>query len=252
MPAALWRRSGDRETTNSNRVIAGAKAFFFVSGTTTPLTVYEDNDLSVPHGHPVVANAYGEWPPVYFPPGSYRERITDADDVTLSDEDGIVAPGVPGEGDLEPSSFVATLLPAPDAETFLDLLNVLEPDLITIEKEIGNGISAIETGIVPGDHWIPFGYTIIGAYAFANETGSIVIDIWCDAYANYPPTNGDSITASAPVTITAGIKSQDTSLAGWTTVIAAYRNLRYNVDSNTDIKFCTVVLVARKTGGLSR
>lgn len=122
MPAALWPRSGDRQTTISNRVIAGARAYFFESGTTTPLTVYQDDARTLPHDHPVVADGHGEWPPVYFAPGLYRIRVNDDEGATLLDFDGVVAPGEPGEGALEVSDFAQTLLGDPDALTFLDTL----------------------------------------------------------------------------------------------------------------------------------
>lgn len=123
MPAALWPRSGDRQTTANNRVIAGARAYFFEAGTTTPLTVYADAALTVAHEHPVAADAYGAWPAVYLGPGLYRVRILDDEGAQISDFDGIVAPGVPGEGALEASAFVtASVLPAPDAATLLNTL----------------------------------------------------------------------------------------------------------------------------------
>lgn len=46
---------------------AGAKAFFFIGDTTTPLTVYEESDEDTPHPHPVVADANGRWPEVHIP-----------------------------------------------------------------------------------------------------------------------------------------------------------------------------------------
>ncbi|MDA2917870.1 hypothetical protein MYX64_13700, partial [Nitrospinae bacterium AH_259_B05_G02_I21] len=70
--------------------------------------------------------------------------------------------------------------------------------------------------------------------------GSIVVDIWKDTYTNYPPTDADSITASAPVTITSATKSEDSTLTGWTTGITADDIVRYNVDSITTITRVTV------------
>lgn len=71
---------------------SGAKAYFFNAGTTTPRTVYQDSALGLSHDHPVVANSSGSFPPVFLPGGSFRLRITTADDVTLWDVDGISAP----------------------------------------------------------------------------------------------------------------------------------------------------------------
>jgi hypothetical protein len=81
----------------------------------------------------------------------------------------------------------------------------------------------------------------------ADQSGSIVVDIWKDMYANYPPIDADSITASAPPTITAATKSQDSTLTGWTKAIAAGSILRFNVDSCATIERCTLALKANKT-----
>lgn len=117
----------------------------------------------------------------------------------------------------------------------------------------GSG-SAIATGVV-GHRLIPWACTIVGVTALAttvsgDNSGSIVVDIWAESYANYSdtvPDNGDSITASAPVTISAGIKSEDTTLTGWTTTIAAGTVLRFNVDSCTDVKQLEIILHLRRT-----
>lgn len=111
---------------------------------------------------------------------------------------------------------------------------------------IDGGGSTITTG-VKGDISVPFGCTINSVTLLADKTGSIVVDIWSDTYGNYPPTNSDSITASAKPTITTGIKYQDATLTGWTTAIPANNTLRYNVDSVTSFTRCLVSLYVTKT-----
>lgn len=108
------------------------------------------------------------------------------------------------------------------------------------------GGSAITTGI-KGDVEIPFAGTIKAARLFADQTGSIVVDIWKDTYANFPPTDADSITASAPPTITSASKSEDTTLTSWTTSIAAGDVLRFNVDSCSTITRATLALTIERT-----
>ena len=80
----------------------------------------------------------------------------------------------------------------------------------------------------------------------ADVSGSAVVDIWKDTYANYPPLNADSITASAVPTISTAVKSQDATLTGWTTSIVAGDILAFNVDSVTTIKQLTVSLKCTK------
>jgi len=76
----------------------------------------------------------------------------------------------------------------------------------------------------------------------ADQVGSIVVDLWVDTYANYPPTNADTITSLIPPTIAAAQKDFDDTLTDWTTLIPAGTILAYNVDSVTDIERVTICL----------
>lgn len=115
-----------------------------------------------------------------------------------------------------------------------------------IEFVIEGGGSVITTG-VKGDLEIPFACTITRATLLGDQSGSIVVDIWKDTYANFPPTGADSITASAKPTISSAAKSQDSTLTGWTTSISAGDILRFNVDSITTIQRATLSLKVAKT-----
>lgn len=103
---------------------------------------------------------------------------------------------------------------------------------------IDGGGSAIAAG-AQGFIEVPFACTINAVRMFADVSGSIVVDIWKDTYANFPPLVGDSICASAKPTLSAAAKSQDVTLTGWTTAIAAGDILRYNVEATP----ATVTLV---------
>ena len=104
---------------------------------------------------------------------------------------------------------------------------------------IDGGGSVITTG-VKGFIEVPFAGTITAVTVLSTDaavtSGSIVIDLWKDTYANYPPVVGDSITASAKPTLSGATKSRDTTLPGWTTSLAA-----------GDIVGVTVVSVATVT-----
>lgn len=97
---------------------------------------------------------------------------------------------------------------------------------------IDGGGSAITTGL-KGGFEVPFSGTIVAARVFAldGNTGSIVIDLWKDTYANFPPTVADTITASAKPTISSAVKAEDTTLTGWTTAVTAGDIVFVNVDS---------------------
>lgn len=105
--------------------------------------------------------------------------------------------------------------------------------------------SVIPTG-VQGFIEIPFACTIVSASLLADVSGSIVVDLWKDTYANYQPTVADTITASAKPTIATALKSQDTTLAGWTTALAQGDVLAVNINSITSITRCTLSLVVTR------
>lgn len=111
----------------------------------------------------------------------------------------------------------------------------------TLNFVIDGGGSVITTGI-KGDLVVDFNCTIQSVTALADQVGSIVVDIWKDTYANYPPVVGDTITASAPVTITSANKSQNTTLTGWTTTVTAGDTVRFNVNSCSAITRATIAL----------
>lgn len=82
--SATWPHSRQIES-------AGAKAYIFDAGTTTPRICYSDASLSTPTTHPIVADANGRFPRVYLQDGLYRELITTSADVTVWDDDNIDA-----------------------------------------------------------------------------------------------------------------------------------------------------------------
>lgn len=110
---------------------------------------------------------------------------------------------------------------------------------------IDGGGSAITTG-VKGYAEVPYDCTIEQVTMLADQSGSAVVDIWVDTYANYPPTDADSITASAVPTISTAIKSQDSTLTGWTTTVSAGDIVGFNVDSAATIERLTVNVVCGK------
>jgi len=106
--------------------------------------------------------------------------------------------------------------------------------------------STITTG-QKGHLEIPFACTIQRVTMLADKSGSIVVDIWKDTYANFPPTSADSITASAPPTISSAQKSQDSTLTGWTKSISSGDILAFNVNSCSTITRVTISLKVDRT-----
>lgn len=118
--------------------------------------------------------------------------------------------------------------------------------VLSITFIIDGAGEAITTG-QKGHVEIPFACTINQVTMLADQSGSIVVDIWKDSYANFPPTDADSITASALPTITTAVKSQDSTLSGWTKAIAAGAILAFNVDSCSTIERLTLSLKVTKS-----
>lgn len=114
----------------------------------------------------------------------------------------------------------------------------------------GSG-EVLETGIV-ADVTIPVNCTLLGWTLLADQTGSIVIDVWRDTLANFPPTNADSITNSHEPTISSAQKAEDTDISDWSSVsLLAGDTLRFNIDSISAITRVTFQLKARRYAGAS-
>jgi hypothetical protein len=120
---------------------------------------------------------------------------------------------------------------------------------ITITFVIDGGGLAITTG-QKGHLEIPFACTLTGWTLMADVAGAIVIDVWKDNYANFPPTNADAMPGGGkePTIAATNQKNQDIDISDWTTVaIAAGDILAFNVDSCTTITKVTLSLKATKS-----
>lgn len=126
------------------------------------------------------------------------------------------------------------------------LFPLASADVVVGVNFIIDGVGVEIADGVAGFIEIPFACTITRASLLADQTGSIVLDLWKDTYANYQPTVADTITASAKPTIASGLKAQDATLTGWTVALAAGDILAVNVDSCTDITRCTLSLLVTK------
>ena len=111
---------------------------------------------------------------------------------------------------------------------------------------IDGGGATITVGI-KGDLVVPFACTITGWYLLADQSGSVVIDIWKDSYANFPPVVGDSICDGNEPVISGANKARDLDVANWTgEALLAGDILRFNVDSVATIQRVTLVLMVTR------
>lgn len=86
-----WPSSRRIEFDENGERAAGAIAYFYEAGTTTPLTVFQDAGLATPHAHGLEADGIGRWPEVWVPFSAtdYRERVVTATGSLLWDTDSI-------------------------------------------------------------------------------------------------------------------------------------------------------------------
>ncbi|AMV31720.1 hypothetical protein VN12_06335 [Pirellula sp. SH-Sr6A] len=94
---------------------------------------------------------------------------------------------------------------------------------------------------------VPYNCTITGWELVANASGSIVIDVWKDSYANFPPTNGDSIVAAAKPTLASQVKAQSSTLTGWTTALNAGDYIKLEVESASTVNVAVLTLTVTRT-----
>lgn len=121
-----------------------------------------------------------------------------------------------------------------------DWLSV-SPTSYTIGISMDGAGGVLATGVA-GYVRVPVSGTITAARLLAAPAGNLVIDVWKDTYANYPPTVADTITASAKPTLSGVAKSEDTTLTGWTTDVTEGDVLGFNVDSAATVTRATLYL----------
>jgi len=227
-------------TTATNEVVNDATSgtyyvAFYASDTGASLPVYTDGALSY-------AQATGTLASTVFS-GAFTGNLTgNADTVTTNAN---------LSGDVTSAGNATTI--AADA-VHTGMINdgeITVGDLATATKTFGinfiidGGGSEITAGI-KGDIEMPFAATITSVRLLADQSGSIVVDIWEDTYASFPPTDADSSTAAAPPTIAGAVKSEDQTLTDWDVTLAAGDILRFNVDSCTTITKCTLSIRGTK------
>lgn len=110
--ATTWPASRVPYIDENGDPMVGAQLFFYDAGTTTPQTVYSDASLSTAIDQPIEADARGMFPLIFLnpTPGSYRQKLLEADDTLVFDDDDIDVPQS------------ATYVPPDAGETSVDLL----------------------------------------------------------------------------------------------------------------------------------
>lgn len=132
-----------------------------------------------------------------------------------------------------------------------------------IEVTVGTGVSVPATGVLPTGVEIPWPGRIDRWTLEADASGSIVLDIWKDTFANYPPTVADTIITGGKPTLSSARRSSGyvwtgagTPASQWAGAVLLgttapffadgdYR-LLFNIDSITTIKQAMLSLRVQK------
>jgi hypothetical protein len=98
---------------------------------------------------------------------------------------------------------------------------------------IGGGGAVPSTGIQPGVIEVPFNCQLTAVRLFADQVGTIELDIWNDVYANYQPTVADSIVgAGTKPILSSALTYQDATLTDWDPDLNAGDVLVFNVETS--------------------
>jgi hypothetical protein len=145
------------------------------------------------------------------------------------------------------NNFAATLPTNKQVATWNTSGTQYEPqDVIEdIILEFTNAGAVLTTG-VKKDFALDYDALLMQVTLLADQSGSIVFDLWKDTYANYPPTVADTITASAKPTLSTALKSKDSTLTGWTKQITAGDTVRVNIDSVATVTRVTMILKVKR------
>lgn len=75
---------------SDNKILAGGKVFYFNAGTSTPKTTYSDEGETIANPHPVILDAAGRLPNVFFT-GTAKQILKDLNDVQIWERDDVGA-----------------------------------------------------------------------------------------------------------------------------------------------------------------
>ena len=154
---------------------------------------------------------------------------------------GIYATGTATWATYDLTSFGRSLGGAADAVAAMTTLGIKSTTL-QIPFSGGGADIAVGTQI---NIQVPWNVTVTGwRLVSGSGAGSIVIDIWKDAFANYPPSVAETVTGSEKPTLSGVESAEDLNLTTWTDLSwDAGEWVRFNIDSCSGVQSCTLVLL---------
>ena len=93
---------------------------------------------------------------------------------------------------------------------------------------------------------IPYNCQLLGWDIIADQTGSLVIEVWKGTFDELPDSEDDSITGENDPTITNNIKATDDVLEDWSKILAEGDYLCFNIKSAASITAAVLTLKITK------
>lgn len=151
---------GFKVTDDDDEPAGGAYVEFYEAGTSTPRTVYSDDDLSTSlgsivytdsSGHPVSTEGGSTKVDVYTGTTPYKVIIKDSDDATLETKDNII-------GALDTSTFAAAsnALPNQPVQAKSSSYTIVDADrgnIINFDTTSGDLTATLPSAVTVGDNW---------------------------------------------------------------------------------------------------
>ena len=115
-----------------------------------------------------------------------------------------------------------------------------------VNMTINGGGSNITAG---GTYYVkcPFAGNITGWEIIANTSGSIVVDVWKDTFANFPPTVFDTIAGSELPTLASQTTNSNYTISSWLKTVTQGDWFAFNVVSTSGLSSAVVAVLINAT-----
>lgn len=172
---------------------------------------------------------------------AYSDILADIAGLTQASDKGIYFSSATAAATYDLTSFGRSLSGAADDIAALTALGIKST---TLQIPFSGGGADIAVGFkLPVQ--VPWDVTVTGwRLVSMSGAGSLVIDIWKDTFANFPPDVSNTVTGTEKPTLSSAETAEDLNLTTWTDVSwDAGEWVVFNVDSCTGVQFATLVLL---------
>jgi hypothetical protein len=119
-------------------------------------------------------------------------------------------------------------------------------EMVSMNFVIGNGETVVQTGVAIYAARLDFDGEIQSVALYADQSGSIQLDIWKVAHSGYPSDNADSICGGNEIALSSEQSTLDDTLTDWTKTVSAGDVLTINVDSASTVTMVTLCLKIKR------